>query len=145
MTTATQYICFKCFITHKGQCCPKCTAPKTSPKNKDVWTKRKTYSFRLVEHINYGELDDDGNLEIEDRGDCAIYGLKSHQEAQWHLQDFQPYTRDDGAKVFEIGLEVDICFVWRLNGEEHHEQYVDTIDVDCAPKYIQRLAAKILK
>lgn len=147
MTTATEYICFKCFSVHKGRYCPKCTTTTliTTPKKKTVWTKRKVYYWSLVEYINYGELDEDGNMVMEDRGDSNFYELNSWEEAQTDLQNFEPYTTEDGDKVFKLGLEVEIHLDWYRNGEIDHDEYVDTIDVDCAPKYIQRLAAKILK
>ena len=132
----TAYLCLKCI-----QYVPcKCTA---APKPEAKWTSKTVYTVRFTENVNYSGPDCKGNLEIEDRDGNEHFGLKSIEEANIFFKAFEPYTREDGALIFSLDVEV---VKWKhhyLNGEFHHDVWIYEMDVQHAPKYVQAIARKM--
>ena len=93
----TSYLCLACVQYVPCGCTP---APKPAAK----WTSKVVYTVRFTENVNYGALLEDGKPEIEDRGDCDHFDLRSIEEANHFFKAFEPYTRDDGALIFSLDV-----------------------------------------
>tara|TARA_B100000282_G_C31293876_1_gene292332 strand:- start:119 stop:469 length:351 start_codon:yes stop_codon:yes gene_type:complete len=115
MNNNLEYICFKCFNVHLGKICPKCNPPQ--PKKKKQPKKNKYYEIVLSNRDEHGEAEDLYHFEV-------INGKVNIKEAQ------EIWVRCECNCI-----EVNQWNEWSL---------VDQFDWSRAPKYIQKIAKKIM-
>lgn len=115
--TITEYVCFKCFNVHKGQICPICH-PSQPKKKQSKKQPKKTYELVLANRDEYGDADEIYHFAIIDR----------------QVEDIK-YAK-------EIWIDCE-CNTIDVN---EFDQYglVDQYDLTKAPKYIQKIAQKIM-
>lgn len=110
-----EYICFKCFTVHLGKICPKCNPPQ--PK-KTQPKKTKSYELVLSCRDEHGEADD-------------LYHFRINGKA---LEDIK-YAKEIWVDCECNSIDVNEFNAWEL---------VDQYDWKEAPKYIQKIAKKIM-
>ena len=131
------YLCLKCIQYVPCNCTP-------APKPKAKWTSKTAYTVRFTENVNYSGPDRKGSLEVEDRDGNEYFDLKSIEDANCFFRAFEPYTRDDGALIFSLDTEI---VKWRhhyVDGEFHHDEWIDEMEIEDAPKYVQAIARKMI-
>lgn len=112
-----EYVCFKCFNVHKGKICPQCH-PSQPKKKQSKKQPKKSYELVLSNRDHHGDADDLYHFTIIDG----------------QLEDIK-YAK-------EIWIDCE-CNTIDVN---EFDQYglVDQYDLTKAPKYIQKIAKKIM-
>ena len=132
----TMYLCLRC-IQYAPCNCIKQPLP-------DLWTRKVFYNIKLTEEVNYGSVDEDGNPEVEDRDECVFFDMASWGEAIKYYNEFEPYRREDGALIFAVNVEIIKYNHFYKNGEYHHDDRIEDMDLCEAPKYIQKKLKAIM-
>lgn len=116
-----EYVCFKCFNVHKGKICPKCHPSQPKKKQSKKQSKKqpkKTYELVLSNRDEYGDADD-------------LYHFRINGKA---LEDIK-YAKDIWVDCECNSIDVNVYNEYEL---------VDQYDLTKAPKYIQKIAQKIM-
>ncbi len=132
----TLYLCLKCIEYTPCKC-------MTPPKPAAKWTSKVRYTVRFTENVNYGAVNESGDFEVEDRDGNEHFDLKSIDEANRFYKAFEPYTREDGALIFSLDVEIVKWKYYYLDGEPHHDEWVYDMEVEHAPKYVQTIVRKM--
>ena len=137
----TMYLCLRC-IQYAPCNCIKHVAYR-SPVSKTRWTHKVVYEIKLTEEVNYGTVEE-GKTIVEDRDECVFFDMSSFKDAIKYYNEFSPYRRGDGALIFALDVEIIKYKQYWKDGEYHHDDRIEDMDLCEAPKYIQKKLKSIM-
>jgi hypothetical protein len=139
----TIYLCLRC-IQYAPCNCIKQPVAYRSPVSKTRWTHKVVYDIKLTEEVSYGAVDEEGNPEVEDRDECVFFDMASCDEAIKYYNEFEPSRREDGALIISLDVEIIKYKHFYRNGEYHHVDRIEDMELTEAPKYIQKKLKSIM-